>query len=105
MYMPEFIETAVDANDPESILLAREQSAQYDRAMRILRRAKDPVLCAKQLGITYEMFAEIISNNLALRSQLIVRCELESTTDEGDELRCRVNRKSSKVIITKGETS
>lgn len=105
MYMPEFIETSVDANDPESILLAKEQRALQDRALRILRRAKNPVLCAKQLGITYEMFADLVSNSLALRSQLIVRCEIESTTDDGDELRCRVNRKSSKVIITKGETS
>lgn len=99
MDLPDYIDTLVDHNDPETLALSREAAEGYDLLIAMLKGAKDPKARAKELGITPEDlgFTRRVEHD-ETREQIITRSFIEDTSSE---LRCRVDRTHSKVTITK----
>lgn len=101
--VPDYIDTLVDHNDPESILIQREMEENKELLMAMLKGHKDPKARAKELGITAEDlgYTKHVEHD-DTREQIITRSSIE---DSSEGLRCRVDRTHSKVTITRHITT
>ena len=96
MPKPDWVEDHVDHVTPEDVIMEEEQGDLLPLLRRIAR-SKDKVAYMKRHGITPE---DLLGRMpcLAARDQILTRVFIEETATE---LRCRIDRTRSKVIIIK----
>ena len=95
--MPLKIESSVNYTDPCEALI-RQQTMELIEKLPRTKDKRKLLAALKALGI--DLTEIMVQPVLELSNQIALRMEIESSCDE---LRCRVDRRKSKVVITKGD--